>query len=450
MINKKHLSAGMGAAFLLTASLGGCAEKPGDSNWQALVTDLPAGTGGNQDISAGSQSGEPSGGAQTPDTPVRSSASDKAADAPAATEFALKLFQQDLRQELQEDPKKNVLLSPVSVLYALSMTANGARGQTYVQMEETLGAPVSAWNTYLSKYRTSLPQGDGYKLSLANSIWFRDDPRFTVDEAFLKTNADWYGAGIYKAPFDASTVNAINSWVSDATDKMIPSILDEIPQDAVMYLINGLAFDSEWENIYKSDEVWETDFTEEDGTKYRTKQMRSTESLYLKAENAQGFLKYYKDKKYAFAALLPREGLSVLDYAASLDGQALRELLTNPVQTSVSVSIPKFQTDYGTEMSKLFSTLGMTDAFSGSADFSGIGGSTAGPLYISRILHKTYMAVDERGTKAGAVTAVEVKDECAVMMEQEVYLNRPFVYMIIDCEENVPVFIGALMSLRTE
>ena len=369
------------------------------------------------------------------------------ADAASATDFAVRLFQQNLLN--RKTTRDNVLISPISVLYALSMTANGANGQTLAQMEEVLGASVSELNAYLHEYRTSLPENDDCRLRLANSIWFRDDERFTVNEDFLAQNEAWYNADIYKAPFDSSTVKAVNNWVSDATDKMIPQILDEIPPDAVMYLINGLAFDAKWETVYEKYDVRKGDFTDEDGDTCQTEMMYSSESLYLQDEQAQGFLKYYKDKKYAFAALLPNEGISVADYAASLDGSALHEMLSNPVHTSISAAIPKFETEYSKEMNELFDAMGMTDAFDSTvADLSGIGSSTAGNLYISRILHKTYIAVDELGTKAGAVTSVEIKDECAPLIEHQIYLNRPFVYMIIDCEENVPVFMGTLMSVK--
>lgn len=457
------LSAGLCAALTLPA-LCGC-------SGQGDVAGLTGGVKRLSGVQEGSSPGEGSGQGSTPlgRTTVQDgsllgtrSAQDgsmsgtgsapdntKPADASTVTDFAVRLFQENLAQEQEKNPNKNVLISPASVLFALSMTANGAKGQTLAQMEEVLGSSVPALNTYLYEYRTSLPEGDGYKLSIANSIWFQDDERFTVDADFLSLNEAWYNADIYKAPFDSSTLNAVNKWVSDATDKMIPKILDEIPSDAVMYLINGLAFDAEWDTVYKEYDVRESDFTDENGDTCRTEMMYSTENLYLQDDHAQGFLKYYKNKKYAFAALLPNEGVSVADYIASLDGNALHEMLSNPVRTSIAAALPKFEAEYKTEMSGFFAALGMADAFdSHTADLSGIGSSTAGNLFINRILHKTYIAVDGKGTRAGAVTAVEINLECALMFEHQIYLNRPFVYMIIDCEENVPVFIGTMMSVK--
>lgn len=445
---RNALSAGLCTALTLSA-LCGC-------SGQDDATDLTGGVKRLSGIQEDSSPGEGSGQGAPGGTAAQggsltgtgsSTENTKPADASTVTDFAVRLFQESLTQGQEKDSTKNVLISPASVLFALSMTANGAKGQTLAQMEEVLGASVPALNTYLHEYRTSLPEGDGYKLSIANSIWFRDDERFTVNADFLALNEAWYSADVYQSPFDSSTVKAVNNWVSAATDKMIPEILKEIPQEAVMYLINGLAFDAEWNTVYKKNEVRKADFTDENGSTSQTELMYSTENLYLQDNLAQGFLKYYKDNQYAFAALLPNEGVSVAEYVASLDGKALHEMLSNPVQAPVAAAIPKFETDYDTEMSGLFTAMGMTDAFDPyTADLSGIGSSTAGNLFINRILHKTYIAVDERGTKAGAVTSVEIYDNCALLFEREVYLNRPFVYMIIDCKENIPVFIGTMMS----
>lgn len=457
-MKKKAASMTVCAALILSA-LCGCASQPNAAGITRL-SGSENGGGFGQDNSqhgdtpdqGGSQSGGGSGqdGSQHGGNPDQGGSEQditRPADAAAVTDFTVRLLQQSM--EKQENSGDNILISPVSVLYALSMTANGAKGQTLAQMEEVLGASVPGLNSYLHQYRTSLPESDGCKLSLANSIWFQDDERFTVNGDFLALNEEWYNADIYKAPFDSSTVEAVNQWISGATDEMIPEILDEIPSDAVMYLINGLAFDAEWDTVYQKSDVRKSDFTEENGATYQTELMYSTENLYLQDACAQGFLKYYKGKKYAFAALLPNEGVSVADYIASLDGNALHEMLSSPVRTSVAVAVPKFETEYDMEMSEIFMALGMTDAFdSHTADLSGIGSSAAGNLFINRILHKTYIAVDEKGTRAGAATAVEINKECALMFEHYIYLNRPFVYMIIDCEENVPVFIGTLTSVR--
>ncbi|MBQ8400599.1 MAG: serpin family protein [Clostridia bacterium] len=362
----------------------------------------------------------------------------------AVTDFALRLFRTGM------EDGKNTLLSPLSVLAALSMTANGTKGETLSQMEAVLGMPVEELNTWLHIYTANLPEEETYKLHLANSIWFTDSPTFTVNEDFLQTTADYYDAGIYRAPFDQSTCDAINSWVSDNTDGMIPQILEQIPEDAVMYLVNALAFDAQWQKPYAEYQIREGSFTAEDGTEQTTQMMYSEENRYLEDGKTVGFIKYYTDRKYAFAALLPEEGVTVSEYVAALTGERLQQILADAEHTAVETALPQFETSYDVEMSDILQTMGMTDAFDGwKADLTGLGTSTEGNINISRVLHKTYISVDGKGTKAAAATAVEAVTESAMEMPEpkRVYLDRPFVYMLIDCETNLPFFIGTLMTI---
>lgn len=360
----------------------------------------------------------------------------------AVTDFAVRLFQ------ASEKSGENTLISPLSVLCALSMTANGAENETLQQMETVLGMTTQELNLYLYSYMRSLPQGEKYKLSLANSIWFTEDESFTVNSDFLQTNADYYGASIYKTPFNDQTCKDINNWVKQNTDEMIPKILDRVSEDAVMYLVNALAFEAEWMEVYEKNQVRDGEFTKEDGSKQNVVFMHGSEGTYLEDEKATGFMKMYRGGKYSFVAMLPNEGVCISDYVASLDGAALNTMLSNPQYTTVYTSIPKFETEYDVEMSDILKEMGMPIAFEPTkADFAGIGTSTEGGVYISRVLHKTFISVGEKGTKAGAATVVEANCGSTMPREpKEVYLDRPFVYMLIDCENNIPFFIGTLMN----
>ena len=358
------------------------------------------------------------------------------------TDFALELF------KASEEHGKNTLISPLSVLVALSMTANGAEGTTREQMEDVLGMSVEELNLYIHAYINSLPQNEKTKLSLANSIWFKDTPGLLIKEDFLQTNADYYGADIYKAPFDDATLDNINNWVNEKTDGMIPEILNEIPDATVMYLINALAFDAEWAVQYSEWDVYDGKFTCEDGGVIDVQMMRGEDGLYIEDENATGFVKFYNGRKYAFVALLPNEGISVPDYVLSLNGQSLQAILNNPLHgAALYTSMPKFTVEYDVEMSGVLKNMGMVDSFDSSdADFSSLGVSDAGNIFINRVIHKTFIEVGELGTRAGAATAVEMNEEWAPEVIKQVYLERPFVYMLIDWENKVPFFIGTMMD----
>lgn len=366
-----------------------------------------------------------------------------------ATEFGLRLLSNSMAEG------ENTLISPLSVLFALGMTANGAENETLAQMEEAFGMTRSELSKYLYTYAAELPQGKKYKLTLANSIWVKDSVGSLISEDFLQTSASWYDAQIYQAPFIESTKKEINNWVERNTDGMIPEILDKISPEDTMYLINALAFDAEWSTIYKEDQIHDHIFTTADGTEQEVEMMYSGEDLYLEDEHAVGFIKYYADSSYAFAALLPQEDISVADYVSSLTGERLNQLLNNPQQVEVSAAIPKFECEYSTELSDVLKAMGMTDAFNSlSADFSSMLSTDAAYtgdlyMYIDRVLHKTYIAVDEKGTKAGAATVVAMSGGSSGPSEQKVvYLDRPFVYMLIDCKNNLPVFFGTLEHVK--
>lgn len=361
----------------------------------------------------------------------------------AVTDFGIRLLKESLKDG------ENTLISPLSISYALGMTANGAKGNTLSQFEEAFGLPVSALNDCLYAYRTSLPETESCRFDIANSIWFRDDSdRLTVEQNFLQTNADYYAADLFKAPFDNSTLKEINDWVKKNTNEMIPEILDEIPSDAIMYLINAIAFEAEWEEIYRINDVYQGVFTKEDGSTNNVEFMHSHESRYIEDDSSTGFFKYYKGRNYAFVALLPNEGTSVSDYISSLTGEHVASLLANASYASVNATIPKFTVRCSTDIVNALQAIGITDAFMGqTADFSGLGTSKNGNIFISRVLHDTFLTVDEKGTKAGAATLVEANDGAA-MDTKRVFLDRPFVYMLIDCEHNVPIFIGTVMEVK--
>ena len=358
----------------------------------------------------------------------------------------------DLAVELlrQTDTGGGTLLSPVSVAYALAMTANGAAGDTLAQMESVLGLPLEELNPYLRACAGQLPDEKGCRCAMANSIWLRDQADcLTVEQPFLDAAAAYYDASAFSAPFDESTLRDINAWVSDHTGGLIPAIVNEIPDRAVIYLINALAFEGEWEDIYREDQVHDGAFTTEDGREQPAELMYGGETAYLKDSLATGFLKYYKGQSYAFAALLPNEGVSLEDYLSSLTGEHLRDLLTHPQDTLVQTAIPKFTAETTVELNDALSALGMEDAFdAGLADFSAMGTSPDGPLYISRVLHRTHLTLDERGTSAGAATAVEMNDGSSAD-PLSVYLTRPFLYLLIDCEAGLPLFVGMVRELDT-
>ena len=360
----------------------------------------------------------------------------------SSADFAIKLFQKT------RDDNKNSLISPLSVMLALSMTANGAKGETLAQMESLLGGdiPMETLNEYLYSYIKTLPSEKTAKLNIANSIWFRDNG-FKAEKSFLQKNADYYGAAAYKSVFNEKTLRDINNWVKKNTDGMIEKIIDDLDPDAVMYLINTVLFDAEWENIYKKDEIRDGAFTAIDSTKKTVPMMYSEEHSYLDDGKATGFIKPYKSG-YSFVALLPNEDVSLSDYVASMTGGTFIGMIKNAKDVPVETAIPKFSYDYDIEMSGALKALGMTKPFDAAkADFSALGYYESGNIFISRVLHKAYITVDEKGTKAGAATAADIKATSDTGGLYSVTLDRSFVYAVIDDAYGLPIFIGAVTDI---
>lgn len=336
------------------------------------------------------------------------------------------------------------LVSPLSVLMALAMTANGASGETAEQMYSVLGGlDKGELNAYLASYIASLDGGEKARLTAANSIWFNNSGELSVKPEFLQTNANVFGAAARSLAFDDSALKAINSWVKENTEGMIDKIIDSISSEDMMYLVNALAFDAEWQTVYDKEDVGSGTFRAADGTEQKVKMMYSTETNYLAVGGGTGFMKYYSGGRYAFAALLPAEGTTAESYLVSLTGEELLDALASPKFAHVDAAMPKFSSEYDVTLNDALTAMGMPDAFDrDKADFSALGESSGGNLYIGGVLHKTYIAVDELGTKAGAVTAVAVCGSALITESYTVTLDRPFVYMIVDTQTNTPVFIG--------
>lgn len=360
--------------------------------------------------------------------------------------FSLSLLQAVTQKEAQEKGRP-VLLSPLSVQYALAMTANGAKGQTLEEMCSVLAGDVSMadLNAYLHTMSERLQQkSEKSKVQLANSIWYKDTPSLHVKQNFLQTNADYYGADAFKAPFDDSTLREINDWVSRQTDGLIDQVLDEIPELARLYLINTLLFDAEWQSPYTESDVRDGVFTSRNGEKREISFLHSIEGTYFDDGKALGFRKMYADR-YSFVALLPNEGIDVYDYVSGLTPDGLLQMLRSGKSALVYASLPKFESGYDVNLEDLLCGLGMPTAFnSADADFTDMATCDEGNLYIGRVLHKTFISVGEKGTKAGAATVVEMLAEGAMPPEETVTiaLNRPFVYLIMDNVTGLPLFIG--------
>lgn len=328
------------------------------------------------------------------------------------------------------------VIAPDTVYRVLAMLANGAAGETRAQMEAFLGGQIRDINR--SAAETPGPEALTY-----NALWLNQKEHFEVREDFLQTNADFWGAEIFGAPFSEETRKDINRRVAAATKDRIPELLDSLDPAAALYLISALAFDAEWETPFREDQIYEGIFRGAAGEESAL-MMESRENLYLEDGSTTGFLKNYRGGRYCFLALLPGEGMTVEEYIETLTGERLLETVRSAQEEPVRITLPKFEAETSLELSPALSGLGMDLAFSDDADFSGISDTE---LRIGRILHQTRLKVDELGTKAGAAAAAEVVFKCALLHEKTVTLDRPFLMGVFDREQEDFLFLGAIDSV---
>ncbi len=365
-----------------------------------------------------------------------------------ANEFSVDLFRNTVMKDLENG--KNTLVSPESVLFALGMTSNGAKGDTLKQMQNVLCKDVDTdtFNKNMNKLMTSAQSSSDFKFSIANSVWVKDMQGMTLTEQFARSCKQMYNAEMFKAPFNDETLKQMNNWVNEKTDKMIPKIIDEFGDDTAAVLLNCIAFDAKWEKPYeKKDVVENREFNLQSGKKVNCSMMHSEEKLYVSDDKSQGFIKNYKGGKYAFMAILPNEDVSLSDYVKSMTAQSFAKMYAGKTtQYQVLASVPKFKYDYSAKLNDTLKQMGITDAFDGEkADFSGM--TEQQKLFISNVLHKTHIELDEEGTKAAAATAVTMDVSGALPAKEdikEIRLDRPFAYAIMDTQTGLPVFMGTV------
>lgn len=371
-------------------------------------------------------------------------------DVDTATDgFDISLFKATCLDDMQEG--KNVVMSTDSVRSALGMAATGAAGETKKQMESVMfgDGSIEDFNSNIAAVNAKRNKETDVKFNVANSVWVNSAVADNINADYLKTIGDTYSATGETLPFNSEAVQKINAWVKENTNDMIPAIIGEIPEGAMMYLVNAIAFEGEWREEYEESDIEEgKKFTNSKGTEEDCTMLYSVEGEYLQADDAVGFVKYYKGGKYAFVGILPDN--SVTDFVSTLTADKWKDMMNSVKYVDVHTRIPEFKSDFNSSLSKSLQEMGMSAPFSDSADFSGMVSADSDTQFkISDVYHRAFIKVDRNGTKAAAATAVEMEMAAALDEPVEYYevtLDRPFVYAIIDVDTKEPIFMGALST----
>ncbi len=361
-------------------------------------------------------------------------------------DFSVKLLKNSVSES------ENILISPLSSLGALAMVAVGAEENTKTQLEGVIGFTVEELNDYVHLYRSGLSEAENGSLKMNNSVWLNEAKELNINQSFLQTITDYYEAPVYQVTFDNKARNEINLRISEETNDTIKDALPLLSEDAVMFLINTIAFECEWSEPLRESQIQDGTFTTEQGIKRKAYMMRNEEFHYLHDEKASGVMKHYDEYRYVFVALLPNEGISMAEYISTLTGAEILQIMSQVESRSVIMELPRFELHTSTELKNTLETMGVTEAFDPLlADFSGIGTLELNNIYIETIVQKTYIDVNEHGTRAGAATVVEIPESLALVEEEEepIYItfDRPFLYMILDSRTNMPVMMGTVMDI---
>jgi len=340
----------------------------------------------------------------------------------------------------------NVFMSPLSVSFALGMTSNGALGTTLSAFQNTLGfngLTQAQVNTYYANLITNLPQLDPYTtLNIANSIWYRQG--FSVESQFLQTDSNFFHAQAQALDFGSpSAPGVINNWVSQKTHGFIPSIIKQIPDSMVMYLVNAMYFKSTWNEKFDASQTHNQDFYLPDNSTVQAPFMNGEVDLnFYSGTDAQVYELPYSNSKFSMVIVEPVYGTTLASLLPTIDSAKWQNWMTNLRPTKNSVSMPKIKFSYGTSLNQELKNLGLNVAFSTSADFLGINANPQYQLHISQVMHKAYVETDENGTTAAAATSVGIVGATASAPPPPI--NHPYLFVIREMSSGIILFIGTV------
>ncbi|PSB14340.1 proteinase inhibitor I4 serpin [filamentous cyanobacterium CCP1] len=362
----------------------------------------------------------------------------------ANTRFGLQLFSQLQQETIAE----NLLISPSSVVLALTMTYNGANGTTQQAMAEALqlqGLSLAEVNQANAALYHSLENADQVTLSIANALWARDGFDFNAD--FLQRNQTFYQAEITALDFASpQAVSQINEWVSQNTEGKIPTIVDQLSPDAVLYLMNAIYFKGNWTTPFDPDITTDRPFYLPDGTEKRHPMMQQEGRLaYYETEQFQAVaLPYGDDRRLSMYIFLPQPDYTLEEFSESLTPENWDTWMAQFSMQTGTLQLPRFTFEYSTSLNDALSALGMSIAFSDQADFSNLSNE---PTAISEVLHKTFIEVNEEGTEAAAATSVEIITLSApVDPPFQMTVDRPFFFAIRDNQTQTVLFLGSVIA----
>jgi serpin B len=356
-----------------------------------------------------------------------------------------------LKENIEEN--KNVLISPLSVHTALGMTVNGASKSTFEEMQKVLRIADVDVNVVNETYRNYLEElsDRNSPLKMSNAV-FSDPKRVLIEDSYLNLVKEKYLVDHKELDFSNQEIalESINTWANDKTKGRIPKVLEAIEDDEILFLINALYFTSNWQLGFVTELTTLTDFYNINGTVSKVDMMFADEmrKFYIDDDVSAVDLPV-KNEKYAMTFVLPNKK-SVVDFINEQSVDALNSWYENLIAEKLSINrlelyLPKFQISTKLKLNEALENMGMPTAFkSGHADFTKMGTSPLGKLFISRVLHDAFIKIDEKGIEGAAITTVGI---AADSLPPRISFDKPFLFILRDTATNMPVFMGVIQVL---
>jgi serpin B len=363
----------------------------------------------------------------------------------ANTKFGFKLFS----EIFQQNSSQNIFVSPTSVAIALAMTYNGANGSTQQAIAQTLefqGMSLDEINQAQLALNQILTNPDPkVQLTIANSLWAREGINFKPD--FLQRNKDFYQAQITNLNFNKpNAVSTINNWVNQNTKGKIPTIIDRISPNVVLYLINAIYFKGSWTDEFPKNATKERPFTLLNGTRKQHPLMSQFGRFrYYENESFQAISLPYGTGRMSMYVFLPKPNVTLQSFYSNLTLENWEQWIKQFRSREGSISLPRFKLEYDISLKQTLAALGMGIAFQDRANFTGM---TSTPVNINEVKHKTFVEVNEEGTEAAAVTSVGIRATSAMPVDEpfNMVVDRPFFVAIRDNQTGTLLFMGSIVE----
>jgi serpin B len=367
-------------------------------------------------------------------------------------QFALELY----GAVSSEGGSGNIFFSPLSISSALAMTYSGARGQTAEEMNDVLHYGLSpenvgrAYGPFMDALGTGESTGEGssepFTLSIANGLWVQDG--FQLLEEYRQEVTRYFDAALENLDFQSDAEGArqtINEWVAEKTMDRITDLVPPgiLTPDTRVVLTNAVYFKASWDKPFEESLTRDGPFRLADGPAVQVPMMRQTEFFdYVSTEGCSAVELVYAGGGASMLILLPDGDID--EFQTDLDAALLETIRNRMSRVNISLTMPRFEFSATLQLGGTLSSMGMPTAFDGGADFSGFTGYP--DLFISEVMHKAFVKVDEAGTEAAAATAVVMNITAMPPPPVEMNVNRPFLFFIMDRETDAIVFMGRVMD----